>query len=159
KAAAKAPIGRAGGFSLVIKDRYLRVLAVMLLVATVINTSGEYVVGKMASDASTTYAAEHVKAAHAAPTPAVAPDDKAITASARDEYISSFYSSYYTLVNVMSLLLQALVVAKLLQLLGIRRTLFIMPVIVIAGWIGTIVFATVGFVRVEKTAENSLDYS
>ena len=34
-----------------------------------------------------------------------------------------------------------------------------MPVIVIAGWIGTIVFATVGMVRVEKTAENSLDYS
>ena len=39
-----------GGFALVIRDKYLRLLAVMLFVATVINTSGEYVIGKMATD-------------------------------------------------------------------------------------------------------------
>jgi len=154
-----APVGRQGGFSLVMKDRYLRLLATMLLVATIINTSGEYVVGKMASDQSKVFAAEQVRAAHAAPTPAAPPDDKAIVESARDTYISTFYSDYYMLVNVISLLLQAFVVAWLLKRFGIGRTLFIMPVIVIAGWIGTIVFATVAMVRIEKTAENSLDYS
>lgn len=155
----EAPVGRDGGFALVIKDRYLRVLAVMLLVATIINTSGEYVVGKMASEQSKVYAAEQVQAAHAAPATETPVDDKAIIAAARDEYVSSFYSSYYTLVNLFALLLQALVVARLLQKLGVRRALFIMPVIVIVGWLGTLAFATVAMVRVEKTAENSLDYS
>jgi AAA family ATP:ADP antiporter len=159
KPAVVAPVGREGGFALVVKDRYLRVLAVMLLVATIINTSGEYVVGRMASEQSKVFAAQQVRDAHAAPTPAAPIDDKAIVADARDAYISSFYSDYYMLVNVISLLLQAFVVAWLLEKVGIRRTLFIMPVIVIAGWVGTIVFATVGMVRIEKTAENSLDYS
>jgi AAA family ATP:ADP antiporter len=159
KAIAETPVGREGGFALVIKDRYLRVLAVMLLVATIINTSGEYVVGRMASDQSKVFAAQRVQAAHAAPTPAAPIDDKAIVDSARDSYISAFYSDYYMLVNIISLLLQAFVVARVLTKVGIRGTLFIMPVVVIAGWIGTIIFATVGMVRIEKTAENSLDYS
>src|SRR3569623_1566110 len=159
KPAVVAPVGREGGLALVVKDRYLRVLALMQLVATIINTSGEYVVGRMASEQSKVFAAQQVRDAHAAPTPAAPIDDKAIVADARDAYISSFYSDYYMLVNGISLLLQAFVVAWLLEKVGIRRTLFIMPVIVIAGWVGTIVFATVGMVRIEKTAENSLDYS
>jgi AAA family ATP:ADP antiporter len=34
-----------------------------------------------------------------------------------------------------------------------------MPLIVLGGWIGLFLFANVTMVRVEKTAENSLDYS
>ena len=66
---------RKGGFALVIKDRYLRLLAAMLLVATIINTTGEYVVGKMASDRGKAYAAmvEASEAATAA-TPAASGD-------------------------------------------------------------------------------------
>src|SRR5262249_60407572 len=44
------PVGREGGFALVVRDRYLRLMAVMLLVATVINTTGEYVGGRVARD-------------------------------------------------------------------------------------------------------------
>jgi len=83
KPAVVAPVGREGGFALVVKDRYLRVLAVMLLVATIINTSGEYVVGRMASEQSKVFAAQQVRDAHAAPTPAAPIDDKAIVADAR----------------------------------------------------------------------------
>jgi AAA family ATP:ADP antiporter len=160
-AAVEAPVGRAGGFALVMKDRYLRLLAAMLLVATIINTTGEYVVGKMASEQSKVYAEHQLSAAHAAPTPAADAviDDKVIVERAREEYISSFYSSYYTLVNLIALLLQAFIVARLLEKLGIRRTLFVMPVIVVVGWLGTAIFATVTMARAEKTAENSLDYS
>jgi AAA family ATP:ADP antiporter len=62
-------------------------------------------------------------------------------------------------VNLLSALLQALVVAWLLKTLGIRRALFVMPVVVLAGWFGLLVFANLTMVRIEKTAENSLDYS
>jgi AAA family ATP:ADP antiporter len=78
---------------------------------------------------------------------------------AQDEYIGAFYSKYYTLVNLASALLQALVVAWLLTTLGIRRALFVMPLIVLAGWFGLLLFANLLMVRIEKTTENSLDYS
>jgi AAA family ATP:ADP antiporter len=155
----EAPMGKSGGFALVLKDRYLRLLAAMLLVATIINTSGEYVVGKMASDGSESYAAEKVASAHAN-TPTPTPDEvKKETKAAQDEYISSFYSGYYTVVNILSLLLQALIVARLLKWLGVRRALFVMPVVVLGGWIAVLALAGITIVRVEKSAENSLDYS
>jgi AAA family ATP:ADP antiporter len=131
-----AASGKRGGFSLVIGDRYLRVLALMLLVATIINTCGEYVIGKMALD----------NASH-------------LAGAAKDDYISRFYSDYYGLVNLISAVLQGLVVARLLVVLGVRRALFIMPLIVLGGWAALLLFTNITMVRVEKTAENSLDYS
>ena len=147
---------RRGGFALVMKDRYLRLLAVMLLVATIINTTGEYVVGKMATDRGKAYAAERASPALVAATP-----DARATAvhDAEDEYISTFYSNYYTIVNLLSFLLQAVIVAWLLGSLGIRRALFIMPLVALVGWFGLLVFANLTMVRIEKTSENSLDYS
>ena len=134
--AAAASKDKKGGFSLVIHDRYLRLLAVMLLVATIINTTGEYVIGNVA----TQHAAHLAKAA-------------------QDAYISQFYSDYYGIVNIVSAVLQGLVVARVLTVLGLRRALFIMPAIVLFGWIGVFTFVNLAMIRIEKTSENSLDYS
>jgi len=135
-ASASASKDKKGGFSLVIHDRYLRLLAMMLLVATIINTTGEYVIGKVATD--------HV--AH-------------LTKAAQDAYISNFYSDYYGVVNIVSAVLQGLVVARVLTVLGMRKALFIMPAIVLFGWIGVFTWVSLAMIRVEKTTENSLDYS
>ena len=82
----------------------------MLLVATIINTTGEYVIGKMATDRAKIYAAEQARSAAGA-----TPDARAAaTHDAENEYIGRFYSSYYRLVNLLSTLLQAVVVAWLL---------------------------------------------
>ena len=197
KADADLPVGRAGGFQLVIKDNYLRILAIMLLVATIINTTGEYVIGKMASDQSEIYAREQVAgvrpdaSATDQPTTAAAdpksdakadakpdakPDAKADAKpdakaddkkdpkavqmkAAQSEFISDFYSGYYGVVNFLSMLLQAFVVSRLLTKFGVRRSLFIMPIVVVAGWAAALASATVLMMRIEKSAENSLDYS
>jgi ATP:ADP antiporter, AAA family len=159
-----------GGFALVIKDKYLRLLAVMLFVATVINTSGEYVISKMATDRSEAYAKDVVaRQEAAAPKPDLKPDAKpgakaddphaAAINAAQNDYISKFFADYYFLVNVVSALLQGLLVARLLVTLGVRRSLFIMPVIVLGGWFALIMFVNISMVRIEKTTENSLDYS
>jgi AAA family ATP:ADP antiporter len=152
------PVGREGGFGLVIGDRYLRLMAVMLLVATVINTTGEYVVGKMATEQSRAYAVDQVSSAPAE----VRADPEAtaaLTRQARDAYIRSFYSDYYAVVNLVSALLQALLVSRLLGKLGIRRALFLMPVMVLGGWLAFFGFASVATIRITKASENSLDYS
>jgi AAA family ATP:ADP antiporter len=154
-----------GGFGLVIRDRYLRLMAGMLLVATVVNSVGEYVIGKLAIEHAGEYADKKLGHEAAAPTPdpkATPTGDKTTKdarAAAKDEYITTFYSSYYTLVNIVSALLQALVVARLLVALGVRRSLFIMPLIVLGGWFALAMFVNITLVRVEKTTENSLDYS
>jgi AAA family ATP:ADP antiporter len=179
----KAAAAGQGGFTLVVKDRYLRLLAGMLFVATIINTTGEYVISKLATERSKVYAADLARTAPAGAvtspvaetTPAAetrpaagdkaksaassAPDAKAAFEKARGDYLASFFSSYYTWVNLLSALLQALIVARLLTRLGIRRALFIMPLIVLGGWFALLLFVNVSLVRIEKTAENSLDYS
>jgi AAA family ATP:ADP antiporter len=176
-AAKKAPAARdlkdkKGGFALVLRDNYLRLLAGMLFVATVINTSGEYVISKMATDRSEVYAKDKVARQEAtaptpdakpaaAPKPGAKPDDphEAAIKAAQDDYLSKFFADYYFLVNVVSALLQGLLVARLLVALGVRRSLFIMPVIVLGGWFALIMFVNITMVRIEKTTENSLDYS
>lgn len=164
-----------GGFALVIRDKYLRLLAGMLFVGTVINTTGEYVISKMATDRSAVYAKDKVaRQEAAAPTPdaidakpvtdakpAAKANDahKAAIKAAQDDYLSNFFADYYFFVNVISALLQGLLVARLLVALGVRRSLFIMPVIVLGGWFALILFVNMAVVRIEKTTENSLDYS
>jgi AAA family ATP:ADP antiporter len=180
----RAADSKRGGFALILHDRYLRLLAGMLLVATIINTTGEYVVSKLATERSKVYAAEVVGAAPAgearpAGAASAASDSKAgdskagdskagddskdgdskAIEKARGDYLAKFFSSYYGLVNLLSFLLQALIVARLLTRLGIRRALFIMPLVVLGGWFSLVLFANVMVVRIAKTAENSLDYS
>jgi AAA family ATP:ADP antiporter len=181
-AAADDADSKRGGFALVLRDKYLRLLALMLLVATVINTSGEYVISKMAEDRGKAYAAD--KVAHQMPVagadqPAAAPKldapaagtpnagakapetdtDKKVSKEAEDEYLGKFFSDYYGLVNLIAAILQGLVVARLLTAFGVRKSLFIMPVIVFGGWLALVMFVNLTIVRAEKTTENSLDYS
>lgn len=134
KPEAKHPVGREGGFRLVLSDRYLRLMAVMVIVFTITNTTGEYVVSKLVKDAS---------------------------ANAADpgEYIGAFYSNFYGIVNLVSAFLQGLVVSRVLGVVGIRRSLWIMPVIVVLGWSGFLAASTLVMVRFIKIAENSIDYS
>ena len=58
-----------------------------------------------------------------------------------------------------SLLLQAFAVSRLIAKLGVRRTLFIMPIIALGAY-GAIGFiGGIMLVRVAKTSENSTEYS
>lgn len=134
KPEAKHPVGREGGFRLVLGDRYLRLMAMMVLIFTVVNTTGEYVVSSLVEQASATAA-----------------DPKA--------FIRDFYSNFYTVVNAASAVLQGLVVSRILAWMGVRRALWIMPVVVVLGWTTFLAFSTLAMIRITKTAENSVDYS
>lgn len=134
KPEAKHPVGREGGFRLVLSDRYLRLMAVMVVVFTITNTTGEYVVSKLVKEAST-------------------------TAADPGAYIGAFYSNFYGIVNLVSAFLQGLVVSRVLGVVGIRRSLWIMPIIVVLGWSGFLAASTLVMLRFIKIAENSIDYS
>jgi len=152
-AAAHEPIDGGGGFGLVLRDRYLLLIAALVLVAELVKTNGEYVLSSVATEhaAQLIPATAHPELHGAARAAAIAAD--------RRELIKAFYSSFFFWVNLVSLVLQAFAVSRVIEKLGVRRALFVMPVIALGayGLIGAI--GGMALVRIAKTSENSTEYS
>jgi AAA family ATP:ADP antiporter len=92
--------------------------------------------------------------------PAATPEEHAKAGKAAFKAsVGAFFSNYYYLVNLIVFLLQALLVARVIQTLGIRKALFILPLFAIGGWISFLFFTSLATIRITKTTENSLDYS
>jgi ATP:ADP antiporter, AAA family len=130
------------GFALVFADRYLLLIGVLMLLSNLVNTNGEYILGKTVV---TLYTAAH----------------QGLAAGGLDEkkVIGEFYGNYFTVVNVLSALIQAFVVSRVLKYFGMRVALLVLPVVALAGY-GVMAFIPVlAFIRGVKMAENSIDYS
>lgn len=159
KPEAKHPVGREGGFRLVLNDKYLRLMALMVIIFTVTNSTGEYVVGKLVKDASVEAGMKAVMGAlDSGFYSAVATAFATFTAASK-AFVGAFYSDFYSAVNIAAAVLQGLVVSRILGKVGIRRALWIMPVIVVLGWTGFLAVSTLVMIRMTKIAENSVDYS
>ena len=61
-------------------------------------------------------------------------------------------------VNLVSFLIQALLVSRIIQKLGVRAALFVMPIVAFGAY-GIIGAGSFALVRTAKVAENSTDYS
>jgi ATP:ADP antiporter, AAA family len=129
------PLGRAGGFQLVFRDRYLLWIAVLIVLLNVVNTVGEYSLGKLVV----------ARAAEAGG------DPKA--------FISQFYGTFYTVVNSLGLLLQAFAASRVFRYMGVRGALFILPVLALISYSVLAVAPILVVVRWTKILENSTDYS
>ena len=153
------PVERDGGFKLVLADKYLRAMAAMVMVMSLVNTAGEYVISRMATEEAEIHATEKVAAFVAENPSSTQPEREKVAKKAKGSFIGGFFSDYYSLVNLIVFLIQALAVSRLIQLLGVRRALFVMPVIAFGGMIAFLLFAKLSTIRVVKTTENSIDYS
>ena len=135
-----APLAAGGGFGLVLRSNYLRLIALLIVLLNVVNTTGEYLVSKLV-----TAQADAMKVV-----------DPAFNAGA---YIGAFYGSYQFWTNVTAFVLQAFVTSRLVKHRGLQGALLALPLIALGGY--TIIAAGVGLavVRWVKTAENATDYS
>src|SRR4029079_4556118 len=127
-------------FDLVIGNRYLRLIALLVVLLNVVNTTGEYLIARLLTI--------HVKElAMADPT-----FDK-------QAYIGAFSGDYQFWVNVTAFLLQAFVTSRVVKYAGLAGALLALPLLVLGGY--GIISAGVSFsvVRWIKTAENATDYS
>lgn len=143
---------RDGAFRMVLRHRYLILIAAFSLIFTWVNTNGEYMLSVLARDE----AAEAAKAAD------VAPDQ--IGAFAKG-HVTSFYASFFLWVNVLSVLIQTFLVSRIVKFGGLRVAFFILPIICLvdaaAVFILPAAFALKELVvlRPGKIAENATDYS
>jgi AAA family ATP:ADP antiporter len=164
-----------GGFQLVFQSRYLLLIAGMILVTNVVNTTGEYIL----SNAAKNYANEQVTAL--TPEQERASEAKASTMlrngeaanldealevakanelrGARSAVIGKFYGDFFFWVNLVGVLTQMFLVSRVFKYLGVRAALFVLPVIAFGGYAAIALIGGLGVLRVAKTAENSTDYS
>lgn len=139
---ADEPLGREGGFELIGKDRYLMLIAALTVLLNVVNTSGEYLLGR--------YVVEQASALHG-----TGPEG----AAARQVFIGETYSHLFSTVNLVGFLLQMFVVSRVFKYLGVGRSLFIHPLVAAAGYGLILTGPSLGLMTTVKIADNSLDYS
>jgi AAA family ATP:ADP antiporter len=136
------PESEGSAFQLVFRSRYLLMIALLILLLNWVNTNGEYILGRTIE----TLTEEAVAAEGGGPEEVQA-------------RIAGFYSSFFTVVNILGLLLQAFVVSRIIKYAGVARALLFLPVIALIGYTVIAVIPILGVIRWIKTAENSTDYS
>ena len=137
------PLGEGkSAFGLLFANRYLMLIAALVLLLNVVNTTGEYLFGK--------YVVQNAVAKFGS---------DAATAADRGRYIGETYSSFFSNVNLLGLLLQLFVVSAVFRLIGVSRALFIHPLIAGVGYLMMLRAPSFTFVRWLKTADNAVDYS
>ncbi len=140
KTAAEEPLEQGNAFGFVFRNRYLLLLAFMLLFNNWVNANGEYILGHIVKDAA--------DAAAAAP-----------GGQHADEFIAGFYARYFGVVNLVGMLLQLFVVSRVIKYIGVPVAICLLPAIVLGSYALIVALPVLGVVRWVKTAENSTDYS
>jgi AAA family ATP:ADP antiporter len=130
------------GFTILLHDRYLLLIAGAVLMVNVVNTTGDYMLAELVSRAA--------DAAAAVADDAVAP---------RRIWIGVFYGNFQTAISVLTALAQLLLVARLFRWAGLERALFVLPVIVLMGYGTVALLPLLGLLTAVKVVENSTEYS
>jgi len=129
-----------GGISLVLNDRYLFLLALLVILLNWVNTTGEYILAELVLR----YADDLVAA-----NPGLD----------RSGVIAGFYGTFFSIVNLMTVLFQIFVVARVIRWIGVKGAILVLPVIAFIGY-GIVVFIPIfSIIRLVKILENATDYS
>ena len=111
-----------------------------MLLTNLVNTNGEYILGKTVVSL---FAQSH----------------GAMGGLDEKKVIGEFYGNYFTIVNILSALIQVFLVSRIIKFFGVRGGLLFQPVVALIGY-GAMAFVPIlSFMRSVKIAENSIDYS
>ncbi len=157
KAEAEEPLGKEGGFKLVIGQRYLLFIALLLVMLNLVNTTGEFILGKTvtqrAQQAALAAAPEAQGSGGAAET--VQEERTRLTQT----FIGEFYANFFFWVNLITALIQLFLVSRIMKYLGVATALFILPLIALGGYSLMIFMPLLSYIMIAKIFENSVDYS
>ena len=137
-----APLRSSKTFNLILHNRYLLLMALMILAYNWVNSNGEYVLGRLVTE----HAQELMSRGELA-----GQDEKG--------YIGQFYAGYFGAVNLLSLILQLFVVSRLVKYADVPIAVCVMPVLSLIGLSAMTVIPSLLFVRWMKITENATDYS
>jgi ATP:ADP antiporter, AAA family len=127
---------RRGGFTLVVHDRYLGLIALSVLALNFVNTTGDFILADLVDTRAKTL-----------------PEDQ------QRAFIASFYGNYQTGISVLSALVQVFVVTRAFKRLGISGALLLLPVFAAFGYSLSALLPLLLLVATVKALENSTNYS
>jgi AAA family ATP:ADP antiporter len=140
QSAAASPLSGAGGFGLVFRSRYLSLLAALVVLLNIVNTTGNYIWDK------TLLAAAH---------DALAADP----ALDQDAFIGSVAAEMNLTFTVLGALLQAFAVSRIVKYLGMAGVLLALPLVALGGYGLIAAGAGLAVIKWTKITENATDYS
>ncbi len=135
----RRPYPLSKGFKVVLQNRYLALVAALVIVLNLINTNGEYVLASFVT-ASAEQRAEAM-------------------GQTVDQYITGFYGDYLFLTTLLSFLFQLLLVARIFDRLGVAGSMFVLPILMIVNYSLLAILPLIAVARAAMIAENSVNYS
>ena len=129
-----------GGFLLLARSPYLRLICLLLILLNLVNTTGQYVLDKFVLREATARVAA----------------DPSLN---KEALLGAFYGDYYWWVNILGVVIQALVASRIVKYLGIAGALMALPIVALSSYSMVVAGATLILVKYAKIAENATDYS
>lgn len=135
---AEKPLGKEGGFKLVFTQRYLLLIAILIVLMNVVNTTGGFILDKVVTTEFSRQAAND---------------------SEMQVMIGQFYGNFYGWQNLLGFLIQLFLVSRIFKYIGIRGALFVLPCLALGSYALFIAAPILTIIQIVKMAENSTDYS
>jgi AAA family ATP:ADP antiporter len=139
---ADVPIGAGNAFALVLRNRYLLLMALVIFLLNWVNSAGEYILAVIVKHAADAEVAVGT-----------------LSAGERRWFIAAFFADYFQIVNLAGMVLQLFVVSRVVKYLGVPVALCIVPFVALGSYVTAALIPSLAIMRWVKTAENSVDYS
>ena len=151
------PLGEEGGFRLVFGQRYLLWIALLMVVANLINTTGEFILGKkVTEEARRAVATNHQ---HGGAISVATNDAAAQMERTAQSFVGEFYGNFFFWVNLSGAVIQLFFVSRIIKYLGVPGALFFLPAIALGSYSLIAAAPMLSYIRFGKILENSTDYS
>ena len=129
-----------GGFALVARDRYLLLVALLIMLLNCVSTLGDFLL----TNAVLSHAEQQLA------------NDPTLD---KGQIIGAFYASFYLAVNVLTVVLQVFVVGRLFRWVGVSGALLVLPLMALIGY-GLVAFLPIfALLRVVRVGEYAGNYS
>ena len=130
-----------GGFDVVFRSHYLLLLAALVFLLNMINTTGEFIVSLMVDQRAEAMLA------------------MAGNTLSKAQLVGASYGEYFSWINLISLGLQLFVVSRLFRKFGVRGAILVLPVFMLLHYGALLIFPVFVAVRWLMIGENSILYS
>jgi len=153
------PLGKEGGFHLVMGQRYLFLIALLVILSNLVKTTGEFILSKKVTEEAH-QAAITERLQVTADNVAMAPMVRQ-SAKAEQNFIGQFYGKFFFWVNLFEILTQLFFVSRIFKYLGVSGALFFLPAIALGSYsiIALAPVLSLGYIQIAKVIENGTEYS
>jgi AAA family ATP:ADP antiporter len=132
------PLSAEGALHLILRDRYLMLIAAMIILLNWCNSAGEYVF-----DRAVLAAVGDAQARGVTP----------------EAFVGAIKADYFAWYNLLGMLLQLFAVSRVLAKWGVGKALLFLPVFALLGYASAAAIPVLAVIRLVKIGENALEYS